>query len=66
MILRVSNTGVDKALAGPRDESLGSVGPQTYRILNFDRGHPVVLIIKLQVYIYILISVRAQQYYWYI
>ena len=53
MILRVSNTGVNKALAGPRDESLGSVGPQTYRILNFDRGHPVVLIIKLQVYIYI-------------
>ena len=36
--------------------------------VNFDRGHPVVLTIKLQVYIYIyfLISVRAQQYFWYI
>ena len=33
---------------------------------SLDRGHPVVLIIKLQVYINILISVRAQQYFWYI
>ena len=35
-------------------------------IINFDTGHPVVLIIKQQVHIYILISVRAQQYFWYI
>ena len=55
----VKGNGKGKGNVLPRT---GHEGPQVEQMYNFDRGHPAVLIVKLQVYvyIYILISVRAQ------
>ena len=48
----VKGNGKGKGNVLPRT---GHEGPQVEQMYNFDRGHPAVLIVKLQVYVYIYI-----------